>query len=248
VASVVTIPNEFAELLQDERVYVSASGTPEMQASKYLSPRLTKVKDGDANIGSLAVIATYLYVFSQEDESYLISRFWVGIPRQTATALVPLQAAAAVGYIVFLGQAVHAESGLLTYLEGRALAALVATFSAASVAWPLATRWYLDGQPTVARAMAPATSLVLAALAAIGMTAGAFEADLHWSGVIGSLIFANVVVLTAVVTMDFASLYPSIMRSQNLCWNSWVAPRTTLPSWVTTTTHHLAEGRDATVA
>ena len=50
----------------------------------------------------------------------------------------------------------------------------------------------------------------------------------------------------AVVTMDFASLYPSIMRAQNLCWNTWVTPGTRLPPWVKATTHHFSEDRHAT--
>ena len=49
-----------------------------------------------------------------------------------------------------------------------------------------------------------------------------------------------------VVTLDFASLYPSIMRSENLCFSTFVDPKATLPPWVETKTFELAPGRTAT--
>lgn len=48
-----------------------------------------------------------------------------------------------------------------------------------------------------------------------------------------------------VVTLDFASLYPSVMRSKNLCFSSWVPPGTTLPDSVETETFELGNGKTA---
>lgn len=48
-----------------------------------------------------------------------------------------------------------------------------------------------------------------------------------------------------VVTLDFASLYPSVMRSKNLCFSSWVPPGTTLPDYVETETFELGNGKTA---
>jgi DNA polymerase delta subunit 1 len=49
-----------------------------------------------------------------------------------------------------------------------------------------------------------------------------------------------------VVTSDFASLYPSIMRSKNLCFCTWVPPGTQLPDHVVTEEFQFADGRKAT--
>lgn len=154
-----------------------------------------------AAVGGAAVLITYGVVFRNERESYVESRFWLGIPASTATAMIPLQAAAALGYLVFLLYAsgvadTRPQKGILTYGNGHGLAASVAVFSVASMLWPILTRWYLDsGSPTVSRALLPGASLVLAAGAAVVMVAGAFEADLRWPAILGILTFSSVVVM-----------------------------------------------------
>jgi len=116
-------------------------------------------------------------------------------------ALIPLQFIAGFGYIVFILYASgvaekRPQQGILTYLNGHILTLSIWIFSIASILWPILTLWYLDKGPhTLTRALLPAGSLVLAAVAAIVMTAGAFEADLKWPAVIGILAFSSVVVL-----------------------------------------------------
>ena len=48
-----------------------------------------------------------------------------------------------------------------------------------------------------------------------------------------------------VITNDFASLYPSIMRSKNLCFSTWVPPNTRLPPHVVTEEFRFDDGRVA---
>jgi len=48
-----------------------------------------------------------------------------------------------------------------------------------------------------------------------------------------------------VITNDFASLYPNIMRSKNLCFSSYVAPGTRLPPHVVSEEFHFDDGRTA---
>lgn len=48
-----------------------------------------------------------------------------------------------------------------------------------------------------------------------------------------------------VITNDFASLYPSIMRSKNLCFSTWVPPGTRLPPHVVSEEFHFDDGRTA---
>lgn len=50
--------------------------------------------------------------------------------------------------------------------------------------------------------------------------------------------------LTLLLLTD--SLYPSIMRSENLCFSTYVVPGTKLPPWVSTKSFELAPGRTAT--
>ena len=157
-----------------------------------------------AGIGGSLVLLAYVIVFRNEKESYVKSRFWVGINESTATALIPLQLAAAIGYIVFILYASgvadkRPQRGILTYLNGYSLTLSIWVFSIASILWPFSTQWYLDGSQTLHRALLPASSLILAAVAAIVMTAGAFEADLRWPAILGIIAFSSVVVMADAV-------------------------------------------------
>lgn len=169
-----------------------------------------------AAIGGAAVLVAYYGVFKDEKDSYVESRFWIGIHRSTATALVPFQVTAAFGYIVFLLYAsgvagTRPQQGILTYGGGCGLAASVTTFSLASVLWPILTKWYLDDGPlTLSRALLPASSLVLAAAAAVVMVAGAFEANLRWPAIIGVLAFSSVVVMADGVGWQSKLLFKAV--------------------------------------
>lgn len=154
--------------------------------------------------GSVALAWSYARVFSGEGGDYVGSRFWVGIPRATATALVPMQLLAAVGFLAFVpfatGIAGRApRTGILSYAEGYASTALFAVFFAASIAWPYAARSYLDekavGAATAADLLGAVFPLVVAAVCALLFTAGAFEGDMHPVSVVGVLLFSTVVVL-----------------------------------------------------
>lgn len=167
-----------------------------------------------AFVGGAMVLASYAIVFSGEPSGYTTSRFWLGIDASTATALVPLQILAALGYLVFVYEASIASkpiTGLFgaDYLGGHVLAVSIATFSIASAAWPYACLAYLDarddrrrrsgdsivGAGERAAAIATSATLILAALSAIVMLAGAFEADLNHRAVVGVALFGCTVVL-----------------------------------------------------
>lgn len=161
-------------------------------------------------LGCVMVVASYAHVFSGEAGTYTASRFWVGIPQKTAAALVPLQVAAAVGFLLFVvpitgmveGQ--QPRRGLLTYMRGGyAAAAIFAVFFASSSAWPYAARIYLDahesGDARWWQAALPVAALSAAALSAIAMVAGSFEADMPAYSCVGVVVFASVVVLADAV-------------------------------------------------
>lgn len=159
-----------------------------------------------AAVGGTLVLGTYYAVFRGEAQVYRESRYWLGLDPSSVDWLVPLQATAGIGFLVFLAYASGAvdgrrpNRGLLSYADGHGLAIAVAVFSLASVAWPLATRFYLDdGPPTVTRALLPASSLVAAAASAIAMTAGAFEANLPGPALVAVLLFSTVVVMADAV-------------------------------------------------
>ena len=118
--------------------------------------------------------------------------------------MIPLQVAAGVGFLAFIACATGLAGdtvptrGVLSYGNGFACTAAVATFMAASAAWPFATQRYLDMAPEMRRwpdAAGPVAALCVAAVSAVIMVAGAFEADMHAAAVCGVLVFATVVVL-----------------------------------------------------
>ena len=166
-----------------------------------------------AVIGGICVISAYYLVFKDETGSYTDSRFWIGIPPANASSIIPLQALAAIGYVLFiLGLAGHIgkrpTAGILSYSNGTVGIWLIVAFSLASTLWPFATRWYLDGEAGAARAIFPVSTLLVAAIAAILMVAGAFEGDMHWISTLGILMFANVVVLADAVGWNAKLLQP----------------------------------------
>lgn len=180
-----------------------------------------------AIIGSVLVISAYIIVFGNETAtSYTQSRFWVNIRQDTAASLVPLQLLAAFGFITFVIEAcgvitpdAEPKQGVLTYTY--ALTICLAAFTLSSALWPFAARSYLDHRDTRILAGAnvaantseklaatlTATCLVIAAISAIVMTAGAFEGDMRPQAVIGVLFFANVVVLADGVGWNSKMLY-----------------------------------------
>ena len=164
-----------------------------------------------ATIGGLAVGASYTTVFANEYEGYFDSRFWLKIPRSTTKAICyGLQLPAGVGYLVFLAYATGlvgkgpATKGVLQYWGKFGLTVSVTLFSIASVLWPLLTKLHLDQGWGVGW---PVASLLVAAMAAIIMTAGAFEADLEWPAVLGVLVLSCVVVMADAVGWNAKLLY-----------------------------------------
>lgn len=153
-------------------------------------------------IGGVAVLIAYGIVFSEEKKGYFDSRFWLDIPEATRKAICYIfQIPAALGYLVFILYATGVigagvRKGVLQYGNGIGLTLSVGLFSVASVLWPFFTQSHLDKGYSAAY---PATALVLAAVAAIVMTAGAFEADLEWPAIVGVIFFSTTVLLADAV-------------------------------------------------
>ena len=164
-----------------------------------------------ATLGGVGVVISYVLALRNEPPgAYTESRLWVGIPAQTAQALVPLQLVAAVGYIVFTAEVTglshwlglrdgsHKKPERGLFKHDHVLPACFAVFSVASMAWPWLAVAYADAKGTSSArslALSAAFSLILAAVSAICMVAGAFEADQSQFAVLGVLAFATVVVL-----------------------------------------------------
>ena len=148
--------------------------------------------------GAFAVLLTYYLVFRNEQSGYFNSRFWLEIPETTTRSLFyGLQIPAAFGYLTFVSYATglmgkRPQEGILQYWDKKGLTLMICVFSLASVAWPIFTKSYLDNNGGV---IPPVISLVIASVAAILMTAGAFEADMEWPAILGILVFSTVVVM-----------------------------------------------------
>lgn len=154
--------------------------------------------------GGLLVVCAYIYVFKNEREGYVNSRFWIGIPPSTASAIIPLQVIAAIGFILFVLYATgildtKPTTGVLSYLNGYSTTILLLIFFASSVAWPITARYYLDKkqihEANTGHLLLVVTPLVAASISSVLFTAGAFEADMHPVAVVGILMFSAVVVL-----------------------------------------------------
>lgn len=142
---------------------------------------------------------------SNDGDAYTNSRFWIGISQDTAMVIWPLQLMAAAGFVVFVAclfmdarkrHGVIADKGVLSYLNGGASVIIFSVFFLCSYYWPYATRDYLDGGSSSGWDMTRTSlSLVGAAISAMLMVAGTFEAGMHPMAICGVLAFAMVVVL-----------------------------------------------------
>lgn len=175
-------------------------------------------------VGGVAVCWAYVEVFSKENESYTNSRFWLGISPDTATALIPLQLLAAIGFVIFVSTLIlgafkdknkrFAANGILGYLNGFACVIILFLFFACSVVWPFAAREYLnsqqndpEGRGSVWWLSATAGSLFTAGAMAILMVAGAFENDMHFAAIYAVLIFSTVVFLADAIGWNAKLIY-----------------------------------------
>ena len=65
---------------------------------------MINIKNNHINeIGALILSATYYYVFSIDtnNESYMDSKYWLGLKKETIRTLVPIQILSAIGFIVW---------------------------------------------------------------------------------------------------------------------------------------------------
>lgn len=141
-------------------------------------------------IGGTTLIFSYYSVFSQEQQNYLNSRFWVKIPKPLIKTIVIIQLVSLIGFVI----AFFAPSGLIAGRKVPNAAHLTCLFFAGSVAWAFLTRNAVEsgGQVTV---LLTILSLVVAAVANVMLLLASIKARNHTAS-IGLLLFALTVVLS----------------------------------------------------
>ena len=129
-------------------------------------------------------------VFAQEQQSYLGSRFWVGIPKPLIRAIVAVQLVSLVGFLV----AFFAPSGLIAGRKVPNAAHLTCLFFAGSVAWAFLARSALEGGGPVSVFLTIA-SLIMVAVANIMLLLSSIKVRNNTAS-IGLLLLALTVVLS----------------------------------------------------
>lgn len=141
-------------------------------------------------IGGTALLWSYYTVFAEEQQSYLNSRFWVGMPKPLIRAVVAIQIVSLVGFII----AFFAPSGLIAGRKVPNAVLLTCLFFAGSIAWAFLARSALDGGGPVP-VLLTIMSLVVAAVANIMLLLASIKARNNTAS-IGLLLLALTVVLS----------------------------------------------------
>ena len=138
----------------------------------------------------MALMWSYYTVFAQEQQGYLDSRFWVGIPKPLIRAIVAVQLVSLVGFLI----AFFAPSGLIAGRKVPDAARITCLFFAGSVAWAFLARSALEGGGPVPVFLTIA-SLVVVAIANIMLLLASIKARNNTAS-IGLLLLALTVVLS----------------------------------------------------
>ena len=181
-----------------------------------LSPRDATI--AVSMIGSMSVLFSYYQVFASESEGYIRSRYWLGIREDNVRAIVPLQIAAAIGFVVFLIAVINEppQKGILSYANGYSTAMILAMFFVSSTMWTYTIKSHLDN-PQHLSWVGPSASLVVAALSAILITAGVFEDDSSTQyKILGALAFATVVTMVDAVGWNSRLIMHSTIGNPNI--------------------------------
>ena len=94
-------------------------------------------------IGALVLFAAYYYVFSIDtnNESYIKSKYWLGLNIKSIYALIPLQIISAIGFVVWMISVRNnpPKKGLLSYkfLNNPMYEVLVLLLVIGAIMWPL---------------------------------------------------------------------------------------------------------------
>ena len=94
-------------------------------------------------IGALVLFAAYYYVFSIDtnNESYIQSKYWLGLNIKSIYALIPLQIISAIGFVVWMISVRNnpPKKGLLSYkfLNNPMYEVLVLLLVVGAIMWPL---------------------------------------------------------------------------------------------------------------
>jgi hypothetical protein len=149
-------------------------------------------------ISAFLVLVSYSVVFKNE-KSYLESKYWLGINKTNVKVAVIFQVLALLGFLIFStwlsgiwGE--RPQKGLLTYKNGNMGKILILVFLISSIFWaPLTKRAFTTNN--LLDVILACIPLWIAALATIGLVAGAFEnPNTPYLAFIGIILFSIVII------------------------------------------------------
>jgi len=153
-------------------------------------------------IGALVLFATYYYVFSIDtnNESYVQSKYWLGLNIKSIYALIPLQIISAIGFVVWMISVRNnpPKKGLLSYkfLNNPMYEVLVLLLVVGAIMWPLTLlQNNILGNKTLFKTIICCFSLLICSVAGILMQAGSYEGNISAAAIIGITLFNSTVVL-----------------------------------------------------
>jgi len=162
---------------------------------------------------AITVLALYYYSFKND---YINSKFWLGIPQNVITALIPLQILAAVGGLIWYISIREnpPDIGLLSYniFNNPVYDILVFFFLLGSILWPISLMQHeLIENKTLLKSLLCCSGLFIAAISGILLQAGSFEANnITPLALAGITLFNTTVVLNDGIGWSARLLYQTI--------------------------------------
>lgn len=141
-------------------------------------------------VGGMALMLSYYMVFVQEHQSYINSRFWVGIPNPLIKVIIAGQIVSLIGFLI----AYFIPSGLIAGQQVPNAILLTCVFFAGSIAWAFLAKSALDGGSLIS-ILLTIISLVVTAVANILLILNSIKAR-NYTAALGLLLLALTVVLS----------------------------------------------------
>ena len=179
---------------------------------------MINIKNNHINeICALILFATYYYVFSIDtnNESYMDSKYWLGLKKETIRTLIPIQILSAIGFIVWFISVRNnpPKKGLLSYkfLNNPMYEVLVLLLVIGAIMWPL-TLLQKDilTNKTIYKTIICCSSLFICAFAGILMQAGSYEGNISALALLGITLFNTTVVLTDGIGWSSRLIYQTL--------------------------------------
>lgn len=149
-------------------------------------------------VSAISVLISYYIVFKTE-KSYISSKYWLGIKETNVKICAVFQILALVGFMTFASWlnglwGEKPKKGLFTYNNGNMGRILILVFLISSVFWAPLTKRAFESKKLFPVILA-CIPLWIAAIAAIGLVAGAFEnPNTPWVAFLGIVLFSIVII------------------------------------------------------